>query len=238
MNAVSVMLVDDDPFIREVVSAALNAKPGVSVQCFANAPDALAAARVAPPNIIVLDFTMPGTDGVAVLRDLRAVVSPLPPFIFLTAREDEHVIARLRAEGAAAVLAKPFDPATIAAEILRHGEASRTHAPRDTRLDAVAANFRASLPQTMAEIDKEWGALRREWERAIAESLLMRVHKLAGAAGLFKLHDFGTAARAVEVAVVAQLEGEARGEGTDVAAIERAVAVLWERAVAALGPTG
>ncbi len=252
MTAVSVMLVDDDPFIRDVVSAALSAKPGVHVRSFATSAEALAAARVTAPDIVVLDFTLPGTDGIEVLRDLRRVLTPFPPIVFLTAREDADVVARLRAEGAAGVLAKPFDPTKVADEILRLGarergaparegalsSGGRPSPPRDARLDAVAASFRASLPQTMAEVDKEWGVLRREWQRAVAESLLMRVHKLAGAAGLFKLNDFGNAARAVEVAVQMQLDGEGRGEAISVAGIEPAVAKLWDAAIAATGHDG
>lgn len=232
MDTVFVVVVDDDPFIREVLSAALSAKPGVHVQCFAAAPDALAAVRAAAPDIVVLDYTMPGTDGLAVLAELRTALTPLPPVFFLTAREEASVVARLRAEGAA-VLAKPFDPSTIADEILRRG--ARPLPGRDTRLDAVAARFRASLPQTMAEIDKEWAVLRREWQRPIAESLAMRAHKLAGAAGLFKQYGFGQAARSVEGAVVTQLDAQARGEGTDLAAIELAMAALEAEAITATG---
>jgi CheY-like chemotaxis protein len=237
MSAVSVMLVDDDPFIRDVVSAALTSKPGVHVQSFATSAEALAAVRVTAPDIVVLDFTLPGTDGLAVLGDLRRVLTPLPPVVFLTAREDAGVVAKLRGEGVAGVLAKPFDPSTIADHILRYSAEIRA-APRDTRLDAVAANFRASLPQTMDEIDREWSSLRREWQRPVAESLLMRVHKLAGAAGLFKLHDFGQAARAVEVAVQVQLEAETRAEAVSVDLLESAVARLWDAAIAAMGHDG
>lgn len=235
MSTISVMLVDDDPFIREVVAAALSVKPGVHVQSFASGEDALAGARVAAPDIIVLDFTMPDTDGLAIHRDLKAVIGEMPPVIFLTAREDADLVARLRAAGAAGVLAKPFDPLAIAQKILKLGERPQGTPPRDTRLDAVAASFRASLPQTMAEIDKEWSVLRREWQTPIANSLIMRTHKLAGAAGLFKLHDFGNAARAVEVAAAAQVEAEKRGEAVDVAVLEQAVAVLWEKAIGAMG---
>jgi CheY-like chemotaxis protein len=234
MSALSIMLVDDDAFIREVVAVALSVVPGVHVQSFASGEDAITAARVAAPDLIVLDFTMPGTDGLAIHRDLQAVIAEMPPVIFLTAREDAGLVARLKAAGAVDVLAKPFDPSLIAQQILKHGE-SRRAAPRDTRLDAVAANFRTSLPQTMAEVDKEWSSLRREWQTPVAESLLMRTHKLAGAAGLFKLRDFGSAARAVEVAVVAQIEAAKRGEAVDTSAIEPAVAALWTRAVEAMG---
>lgn len=235
MTIISVMVVDDDPFIREVVAAALTSRPGVHVQSYGTAADALAAARVAAPDIIVLDYTMPGTDGLAVYSEMRGLLVRQPPVVFLTAREDAGLVARLTAAGAAGVLAKPFDPVSIAAKILKLGMQHRGAVTRDARLDAVAANFRASLPQTMAEIDGEWSALRRDWQRPVAESLLMRAHKLAGAAGLFKLHEFGRAARAVDVAVQTQLEAEARGEAVDLADVERTVAALWEAAISAMG---
>lgn len=242
MSAVSVLLVDDDPFIRDVVAAALTARPGVHVRSFATAAAALAAAGERAPDIVVLDFALPGTDGIAVLRNLRRLLAPLPPVIFLTAHEDADVLARLRAEGAAGVLAKPFDPTKVADDILRLGaregalsSGGRPSPPRDARLDAVASKFRASLPGTMAEVDTEWRILRRAWQRAVAESLLTRVHKLAGAAGLFKLDDFGDAARAVEAAVQTQLDGEGRGEAISLAGIESAVAKLWDAAIAAAG---
>lgn len=227
MNATLVMLVDDDPFIREVVSAALRTIQGVSVQVFAAGAEAVAAAPQARPDIIVLDYTLPGTDGLALARELRGVLSSMPPLIFLTGREDAALIGRLCSEGAHAVIAKPFDPATIAQVILRHGERMPA---RDARLDAVAAGFRASLPITMAEIDKELDALQQEWRRPVAESLSMRVHKLAGTAGLFKLEDFGLAARDVEAAIEAQLEAELRGETPKTMDIARAIAALRERA--------
>ncbi|MCC6913594.1 MAG: response regulator [Rhodospirillaceae bacterium] len=235
MRAISVLLVDDDPFIREVVAAALSVTPGVHVQSFASGEDALASARVAAPDIIVLDFTMPGADGLAIHRDLKAALGDMPPVIFLTAREDADLVARLRAAGAVGVLAKPFDPSAIADEILKLGASPRKAAPRDTRLDAVAASFRASLPQTMAQIDREWSVLRREWQAPVAASLIMRAHKLAGAAGLFKLHELGNAARAVEVAAVVQVDADRRGETVDVAGLEPAVAALWARAIEAMG---
>lgn len=223
----SVMLVDDDYFIREVVSTALRAVPGVSVQAFASGADAVSAACAVRPDIIVLDYTLPGTDGLALARALRGVLSVMPPLIFLTAREDADLIGRLRSEGAAATIAKPFDPVTIAQDILAFG----AHSPvRDTRLDAVAASFHASLPLTMVEIGNEVDVLERHWSRPVAESLSMRVHKLAGTAGLFKLHEFGEAARDAETAITAQLAAELRGETPDSTNIVRAIAALRARA--------
>ena len=232
------MLVDDDPFIRDVVSAALGARPNISVSSFASASDAIAAAQLVPPDIIVLDFNLPGTNGIDVLGDLKRVLSPLPPVIFLTAHGDADLIARLWAQGAAGVLAKPFDPATIAHEILRLG--GPRVLPRETRLDAVAEKFRGGLATTLAEIDAEWQALQRAWHRPVAESLLDRVHKLAGSAGLFKLGRLGEAARAAETALLAQLDAEARGHAAGAAALSAAILSLQEagRAGAKQGGAG
>ena len=102
VSETTVMLVDDDYFIREVVSTALRTVTGVRVQAFAAAADAVVAARAARPDIIVLDYTLPGTDGLALARELRGVIAAMPPLIFLTAREDAGLIRQLRSEGAAA----------------------------------------------------------------------------------------------------------------------------------------
>lgn len=236
-DGVFVMIVDDDPFIREVVSAALGARPGVRVRSFPGPTEALLAAAADAPDIIVLDYSIPGADGLTILSRFRAALASAPPVVFLTAQTDDALVARLYAAGAAGVLAKPFEPGAIAAAILRHGGPARAAPARDKRLDAIAANFRASLPQTMEAIGKEWSALRREWCRATAESIVMAVHKLAGAAGLFQLGELGVAARAAEAALLAQLDADARGAAVRLDAIEPAVAKLWDTAIAAIGET-
>jgi CheY-like chemotaxis protein len=204
VTRLSVLLVDDDPFIREVVATALSVEPEVDVAAYATPAEALEAARAQRPDILVLDYTLPGTDGLQVLRRFADVLTPLPPVVFLTGREDVDLVARLRAAGAAEVLGKPFNPTHIAGQILAAARVSALLA-RDTRLDAVAARFRAHLPEAIAGIDADCEALGRAWDPAIAAGLLMRVHKLAGSAGLFKLQALGDAARTAEAAVQTQL---------------------------------
>lgn len=234
MKTISVLLVDDDPFIREVLVAALEGQPGVRAQSYAEPGAAILAAKFAPPDVIVLDYTLPGTDGLAVYREMRRAFAPFPPVVFLTAREDAGLISQLNAAGAAGVLAKPFDPMSIAAEILRFAEKPATPM-RDARLDVVTTAFRARLPQTMADIDAEWSILRREWQSAVAESLVVRVHKLAGAGGLFKMHAVGDAARAVEDAMQMQIDADRRGNAADLTDVATTLAVLWEAVTAAIG---
>lgn len=230
MTPCRIIVVDDDPFIREVLGTALGTRPGIAVCACATVAAAVAAARRDPPDMIVLDLHMPGEDGRAAYRALRGVIAPMPPVVFLTAQEDVDVIATLLAEGAAGVLAKPFDPTVIAAEILRFAPGAAPPS-RDRRLDHVAAAFRASLATTMTDIDRDWNALRRDWQPAVAEALLMRVHKLAGAAGLFKFGTFGKAARDVEALVRTGLDAAPSAHTVQMSALEDAMRALWSAAL-------
>ena len=60
---------------------------------------------------------MPGMDGPATLAALRRLPSGGVPVVFMTARVQAHEIADYRQMGAADVIAKPFDPMTLAATV-------------------------------------------------------------------------------------------------------------------------
>lgn len=241
---VGVMLVDDDPFIREVAAVAFGLQPGVAVTAYATAAAALAAVQAAgsvrgaaAPGVIVLDVGLPDMDGLDLFLRLRAVLAPMPPTAFLTAHEDAALAARLRAAGAARVFVKPFDPLVLARDVLALARAApcgvEALAP-DPRLAAVMAGFRASLPATVDGIAAACAALRAAWAPPVAEDLAMRTHKLAGSAGLFKLYALGDAAYAAELAVRAQMDAARRNAAVETAAIEAAVAALQAAARAAL----
>ncbi|MCC6472195.1 MAG: response regulator [Burkholderiales bacterium] len=113
-----VMLVDDDEDIRRVAQLALEMVGGFEVRLCACGAEALAALAPFRPQLAVLDFMMPEMDGPALLGRLRG--EPLGtdlPVVFLTARAQADEVERLRALGALGVIAKPFDPMAIAAEL-------------------------------------------------------------------------------------------------------------------------
>jgi CheY-like chemotaxis protein len=88
-----VLVVDDDRYVAEAVGALL-AQQGMEVQLAAGGEEALLAAREDRPDLIVLDLKMPGLDGVAVIRRLRALPETVDrPVILMTAhdipREDQ-----------------------------------------------------------------------------------------------------------------------------------------------------
>lgn len=210
MSAIHILLVDDDPFVRDVVTTALGNVADVDVTSCGSARAAITAAQAQAPDLAVLDVMMPEMDGLELHARLTSVLSPMPPVVFLTGREDAALMDKLRAVGAAAVLAKPFDARNIANDILQ-AVRGRAAARSDPRLTAVAAHFRASLSDTSVDIARDWDALAAQWQAETAERLFTRLHRLAGSAGLFGLNALGDAARTAEADLQALIQMQADG---------------------------
>ena len=81
-----ILLVDDDPHLREVVRYAL-AREGHALREAGDGEEALRAFEVAPPDLLVLDVLMPELDGLEVCRRIRKVSSV--PILFLSSRSEE-----------------------------------------------------------------------------------------------------------------------------------------------------
>lgn len=117
----SVLVIEDDQRIREMVATAL-AGAGHAVRTEARGADGLAAAVDWQPEVVVLDLGLPDLDGADLLRMLRAV-SPVP-VIVATARDDEAEVVRLLDAGADDYVVKPYSAAQLDARIravLRRG---------------------------------------------------------------------------------------------------------------------
>ena len=102
----TVLVVDDDAAARELLKRFLN-KEGFHVECAANGPEAIKAAKNIRPKAITLDVMMPGMDGWAVLTKLKEdpLVADIP-VIMLTIVDDKHFGHAL---GATEYLTKPVD---------------------------------------------------------------------------------------------------------------------------------
>ena len=115
MSPRRVLLVEDEDDIREIAVLSLE-MGGWSVTAVADGLSGVRAALEDPPDAVLLDVMMPGQDGPTTLAEMRAQGVAVP-VVFLTAkaqaREREHLLSL----GAAGVLAKPFDPLTLADDV-------------------------------------------------------------------------------------------------------------------------
>ncbi|MBX9663385.1 response regulator transcription factor [Novosphingobium sp.] len=127
-----VLLVDDDPHIRQVLAFAF-AKAGMSTEEAIDGEAALAAVAAAVPDLVVLDINMPRMDGLEVCRRLRAMDCAVP-ILFLSSR-DEEIDRVLGIElGADDYVVKPFSPREVVA---RAGAILRRAAPAPPKAAAT-----------------------------------------------------------------------------------------------------
>jgi len=113
-----ILYVEDEPDIQTVARMALETIGGFTVQVCSSGYEAIEAAPAFVPDLILLDVMMPGIDGPATMEALRNLpVTADVDMIFMTAKVQSHEVERYRELGAVAVIAKPFDPMTLAAQI-------------------------------------------------------------------------------------------------------------------------
>lgn len=132
-----VLIADDDPVIRRLLDATLGASGHevVAVSDGTVAWEALTADDA--PLLAVLDWVMPGLQGIEVCRRVRELARPIPPYLILLTAMDrtEDIVAGLQA-GADDYIAKPFAPDELRARVqvgarvvaLQHGLAARVKA--------------------------------------------------------------------------------------------------------------
>ena len=114
MMKTKILLVDDDPNIRQLVNLYLE-KEGFEVSMADRGDDALQQFRASPPNLILLDIMLPGMDGWQVCREVRKVSNI--PIIMLTAKDETFDKVLGLELGADDYIAKPFDMKELVARI-------------------------------------------------------------------------------------------------------------------------
>src|SRR3954465_2041208 len=139
MPEAAILVVDDDAPIRRMLDRTLTAE-GYAVETAADGGQALAAGERSTPDLLVLDVAVPGVDGLAVSRRLRAKGLAVP-VLLLTARDSvSDRVAGLDA-GAADYLVKPIATEELLARVralLRRGKApEELLAFADLTLDAT-----------------------------------------------------------------------------------------------------
>ena len=111
----SLLLVEDDEAIGQLVKQYLEEKGGWQVLWLRNGEDALAELKRRPVRFVVLDIGLPGIDGFEVCREIRAESNV--PIVMLTARDEELDRVVGLEIGADDYVPKPFSPRELAARI-------------------------------------------------------------------------------------------------------------------------
>ena len=118
MTDIRILLVDDEPDIRDVVDVSLGLDPQFRTRACASGADALVMAAQWSPSLILLDVMMPLMDGPTTLANLRKNPRTAHiPVVFLTARTQTAEIEHFISLGAQGVLSKPFNPMTLATSV-------------------------------------------------------------------------------------------------------------------------
>jgi two-component system, OmpR family, response regulator len=115
----TVLYVDDEPDIRQIVQLALGLEQGLTVNTGESGEQGLELARQLRPDLLVLDVMMPGLDGPATLKRMREdpAIAHIP-VIFMTAKAMPREVALFRSMGAIGVIGKPFDPMKLSKQVL------------------------------------------------------------------------------------------------------------------------
>ena len=110
----TILVVDDDPHIREVIAFALEQACLRAVQA-ANGKEALEAAARDKPDLVILDILMPELDGLEVCRRLRKIAAT--PILFLSSKSDEIDRVIGLELGGDDYVTKPFSPRELVARV-------------------------------------------------------------------------------------------------------------------------
>ena len=151
----SVVVIDDDPDIREALGSLLQSV-GLQGRAFASVPEFLKCGRPDGPTCLVLDVRLPGRSGLEFQRELSAANIGLP-IIFITAHADIPMSVQAMKGGALEFLTKPVRDQDLLDAIQLGLERDRTRREGERTLAALRARFETLTPrerEVMTEVLK------------------------------------------------------------------------------------
>jgi CheY-like chemotaxis protein len=169
MKATHILIADDERNIRLAVRTALESE-GYTVQEAADGNAALEMIQKRAPDLLVLDLSMPGLDGMGVLQQLK----PLPPdrkprVIVLTAYGSIPAAVRATRLGAVDFLEKPVTPETLRESV--SGALRESEGPPRADVEVPMGGYEAALRRIRQAL--------RKGDIPAAETLVMRAADLA-----------------------------------------------------------
>jgi DNA-binding response OmpR family regulator len=113
-----VLCVEDDEDIRRILRLSLERVGGMTVELVADPGTAIPRMTEFAPDLVMLDWMLPGIDGPTLLREMRKTPALASvPVVFATAKASPREHAELVALGAAGVISKPFAPKELPAKL-------------------------------------------------------------------------------------------------------------------------
>jgi DNA-binding NarL/FixJ family response regulator len=170
--ATRILIVDDHPLTREALSSLLRAHGFDVIGCASDGEEAIGAAARLRPDLILLDLSMPGLDGLSALPRLRDAAPESEVVVLTASGTEENLLSAIRA-GAAGYLLKTEPPERIAAfldgvvdgeaalsgqiarrllEQVRHGNGRDSGVP-----DAIASALSARELEVLLLLDEHLG---------------------------------------------------------------------------------
>lgn len=118
-RSITVLVVDDHPAVRTGLCALIDAEPGlVALGTASDAFGVAPAVHKLRPDVVVMDYQLPGKDGISLCRELRR--NPVPPAVLLySAFADRNLVVPARIAGVGAIADKATEPRELALLIRR-----------------------------------------------------------------------------------------------------------------------
>jgi len=206
MAKATILVIEDDPDIRELLSFSLS-KEGWTILLASDGEEGLALLRSTNPDCVVLDIMLPGMDGLEILRALKADgARKRLPVIMATAKGEESDIVAGLELGAEDYVVKPFSPKVLAARIRSALRRAASRPTRDSGAEAFLAKGDMRLDVARHELRvKERKVDLSATEFAIMEFLLRNpgwVFSRSQIIDAVKGRDYPVTDRAVDVQIL------------------------------------
>lgn len=173
----TVVIVDDDPGIREALGSLLRSV-GLDVQLLASVPEFLTSGRPEGPTCLVLDVRLPGKSGLDFQRELAAADIHIP-IVFITGHGDIPMSVQAMKSGAIEFLTKPFRDQTLLDAVQLGLARDRARREEERSLATLRERFESLTPrerEVMIEVVK--GRLNKQIAGDIGLSeITIKVHR-------------------------------------------------------------
>jgi DNA-binding NarL/FixJ family response regulator len=150
--SVRILLVDDHPLTREALGSLLTQNGFSVVGEAADGAEALEQAAELGPDLVLLDLSMPGVDGLTALPGIREAAPECEVVVLTASGTEENLLAAIRG-GAAGYLLKTEPPSRLINFLagVANGEAALSGSIARRLLEEVRSGGRTSVPDEIAK---------------------------------------------------------------------------------------